>query len=117
MTIEEIRGVLDAETLVTAPNARKEATAAIASDMLSDVLSFATPGSLQLTGCTNPQAVRTAELADLAAVCYVQGMAPGPESVALARQKRIVLLATTCSLYTACGRLSAAGLPACRPRP
>ena len=117
MTIEEIRKVLEAETLVAAPGARKEATAAIASDMLSDVLTFASPGSLLLTGCNNPQAVRTAELADLAAVCYVQGKAPGPESMALARQKRIVLLATPLSLYVACSRLAAAGLPASRQNP
>jgi hypothetical protein len=116
MTIAEIQAVLGAKSLVPGRDASTQVTGAIASDMLSDVLSFALPGCILLTGCTNPQTVRTAELADLAGVCYVQQKTPGPDSVALAREKGITLLVTGCGLYEACGRLHAAGLPACGPR-
>ena len=86
---------------------------AICSDIMSDVLSFSTSHSLLLTGLTNAQAVRTAEMADISAVCYVQGKRPSSEAVQLAREKGILLLCTPLSAFEACGRLAAAGLQPC----
>ena len=47
-----------------------------AADLMSDVLAFAEPGSLLLTGLCNPQVVRTAEMADIAAIVFVRGKYP-----------------------------------------
>ena len=80
---------------------------------MSDVLAFTHPGTLLLTGLTNPQVVRTAEVAGIVAVVFVRGKVPPPETVALAEERGIPLLATHHSLYEACGRLYAAGLPGC----
>lgn len=83
-----------------------------ASDLLSDVLTFRGPGSLLLTGLTNAQVVRTAEMSDFAAICFVRGKWPQPETVALATEKMIPLFVTALSMFESCGRLFAEGLAA-----
>jgi predicted transcriptional regulator len=81
-----------------------------ASDLMSDVLSFMKPGSLLLTGLVHPQSVRTAEMADLAAIVFVRGKIPGPEVVSLGEELGIPLIASQYSMYEICGRLYKAGL-------
>jgi hypothetical protein len=116
MTVAAVREALAATVLTPGRETAAPLRGAIASDMMSDVLAFGASGSLLLTGSTNPQSVRTAELADIVVICYVQGKRPSPASVALATEKGIQLLATDCSLFEACGRLHAAGLRECAPR-
>ena len=81
-----------------------------ASDLMSDVLSFMKPGSLLLTGLIHPQSVRTAEMADLAAIVFVRGKTPGPEVISLADELGIPLIASPYSMYEISGRLYKAGL-------
>lgn len=114
MTIAELKRLLDAE-LLTAGALDVEITAASASDLLSDVLAFTPPGALLLTGLVTHQAVRTAELVDAAAVCFVAGMRPQPPTVALAESMEMPLLATTQPMFDACGRLYEAGLRGADP--
>jgi len=82
-----------------------------AADLMSDVLAFARPDSLLLTGLTHPQVVRTAEMAGILAIVFVRGKHPPPETAALAAEVGIPLLGTRYKMYEACGRLYAAGLP------
>lgn len=79
-------------------------------DLMSDVLARAKANGVLLTGLTNPQAVRTAELADIKAVCFVRGKRPDGGTVELARQKSIPLLVTKLTMFEACGLLYQAGL-------
>jgi predicted transcriptional regulator len=69
---------------------------------------------LLITGLTNPQIIRTAEMADVAAILVVRGKVPPPETVNLANQIDIPILGTELIMFETCGRLYAAGLPACR---
>ena len=92
--------------------ATREVTSCQSSDLISDILSFRGPDSLLLTGLTNVQVIRAAELLDFVAICFVRGKRPQPEAVKLAEEKGIPLLATPLLMYEACGRLYAAGLPA-----
>lgn len=80
-------------------------------DLMSDVLAFIKPSALLLTGLTNAQAVRTAEIADVKAIVYVRNKQPEEEAIALAREKQIPLLRTKLLMYEACGRLYVRGLP------
>jgi len=82
-------------------------------DLMSDVLSFAKERALLLTGLTNPQVVRTAEMADIAAIVFVRGKLPPPETIALAEEKGIPLVASKYTMFEMCGRLHAAGLGSC----
>lgn len=80
---------------------------------MSDVLAFTHAGTLLLTGLTNPQVVRTAEMAGIKAIVFVRGKLPPPETVSLAEQKAIPLLASKYTMYESCGRLYLEGLQSC----
>jgi predicted transcriptional regulator len=82
-------------------------------DLMSDVLAFTHADTLLLTGLTNPQVVRTADMAGIRAIVFVRGKLPPAETVALAREKGIPLLASKYTLFETAGRLFQAGLPSC----
>ena len=84
-----------------------------ASDLMSDVLAFTEAGSILFTGLVNPQAVRTAEMADIKAIVFVRGKEPPLETVELAQEKGIPLVTTALPMFEACGRLYEAGLRSC----
>lgn len=111
MTIREIARVLDAEILCGHDNADARVTGICACDLMSDVLAFAQPGGFLLTGLTNPQVIRTAEMSDLKGVCFVRNKTPQEETIDLAREKEIVVLASNCFMYEASGRLHRSGAP------
>jgi len=81
-----------------------------AADLMSDVLSIMKPGSLLVTGLVNLQSIRTAEMANLAAIIYVRGKAPGSDAIDLANELGIPLIASHIGMYELCGRLYKAGL-------
>jgi predicted transcriptional regulator len=110
MILEKVKEILQAKVVVGTEHLQREVTTAGGSDMMSDVLSFMKPGSLLLTGLINPQSVRTAEIAEIIAVCYVRSKQPLPETVDLAKEKGIPLLSTHFTMYESCGRLFQAGL-------
>ena len=71
MKLEELRDILEAEVLCGDNFLNKEIKMAYSSDLMSDVLTFVKSGSLLLTGLTNTQVVRTAEMAEIGAICFV----------------------------------------------
>jgi hypothetical protein len=81
-------------------------------DLMSDVLCFNLSRGLLLTGLINPQSVRTAEMADVAALLIVRGKTPPPETVKIAWEVGIPIVGTEMTMFEACGRLYGAGLPA-----
>ena len=82
-------------------------------DLMSDVLAFTHEGTLLMSGLTNPQVVRTAEMAGIKAIVFVRGKIPPPETIALAEGKGIPLLASKFTMFETCGRIYQAGLPGC----
>lgn len=83
------------------------------SDLISDVLAFTKEQSLLLTGLTNPQIIRTAEMIDLCGIIFVRGKRPGDDVIAMATERKIPLLVTDLPLFESCGVLYNAGLPGC----
>ncbi|MCD6570223.1 MAG: transcriptional regulator [Deltaproteobacteria bacterium] len=73
--------------------------------MISDVLAFATPGCLLITGLINHQCIRTAYTLDIAAIIIVRGKRPSEQVVQLAGELKIPILATKYILFETCGRL------------
>jgi predicted transcriptional regulator len=82
-------------------------------DLMSDVLAFTHEGTLLMSGLTNPQVVRTAEMAGIKAIVFVRGKIPPPETVALAEDKGIPLFASKYTMFETCGRIYKTGLPSC----
>jgi hypothetical protein len=115
MKLTEALKILEAEPAWQVDPAElegREVSSCHASDLISDMLSFWGPRSLLLTGLTNAQVVRTAEILDFVAVCFVRGKKPQPETVAQATGKGIPLFVAPLSMYESCARLAAGGLPA-----
>jgi len=113
VTLEDIRKILDAEAIACGELLHREARTACGSDLMSDVLAFVKSGCLLLTGLTNPQVVRTAEMADLGSICFVRGKKPDAETIKLAEAKNIPMLTTPLSMFEACGRLYQEGVVSC----
>lgn len=113
MLLRDIRDALAAEVLVGRESLDLDIKMACGADLLSDVLAFAKSDSLLLIGLTHPQVIRTAEIAEIIAVCFVRGKCPPPETVELARDKSIPVLCTSLPMYESCGRLYSRGLAGC----
>ena len=109
MKLFEIKDLLEAEIIVQSKTDLDILTACGA-DLMSDVLAFSKEKTLLLTGLTNPQVVRTAEMIDLELIIFVRGKQPPKETIALAEEQEIALLTTTKPLYEACGILYSSGL-------
>lgn len=113
MRLQEVKEILDADIIVGKDQMDMEVTAAFGADLMSDVLAFAKPGSLLLTGLTNPQIIRTSDVLDIAAIILVRGKRPLPETIQLAEELRIPLLTTQYILFEAVGRLYSKGIVGC----
>jgi predicted transcriptional regulator len=110
MTLKDVKGLLQADVICGEDSLDVEITFAGGSDLMSDVLAFGKPGILLLTGLSNAQSVRTANIIDAKAIVYVRGKKPDDEGIALAREKGIPILSTKLMMYTACGLLFSHGL-------
>jgi predicted transcriptional regulator len=111
MKLKQIQEILDAEIICCEDCLDLEITAAGGSDLMSDVLAFGQPGILLMTGLTNTQSVRTADIVDAKAILYVRGKKPDKGGLELAQEKGIPILSTKHMMFTACGLLYRAGLP------
>jgi hypothetical protein len=93
-----------------------EVCSGAAADLMSDCLRYDLNCALLVSGLANPQVVRTAEMADVSAILMVRGKAAPRETLELAREVGIPILCTGLTMFEVCGRLYAAGLPACKLR-
>jgi hypothetical protein len=90
-----------------------EVRAGFAADLMSDALRYDLSGALLVSGLATPQVVRTAEMADVAAILMVRDKVPPSEALDLAEELGIPFLTTQLTMFETCGRLCAGGLPPC----
>lgn len=79
-------------------------------DLMSDVLAFVKDQGLLLTGLVNNQVIRTAEMMDIKAICFVRGKTPDKGIIELAARHNMPVLQTGYPLFIACGKLYDSGL-------
>ena len=113
MTLDEVKIILNADVIVGEEHMDLEVKTAFGADLMSDVLAFAKAGSLLLTGLTNSQVIRTANILDIAAIILVRGKKPSTETINLAKELKIPLLTTKYILFETAGRLYAKGIVGC----
>ncbi|WP_213694161.1 DRTGG domain-containing protein [Aminiphilus sp.] len=114
MNLKTVTELIGADVLCVSERLEEvEVEYAYAADLMSDVLAFARPMSLLLTGLTNVQIIRTAQMLDIPAVVFVRGKRPQEEVVTLARQVKMPLLFAKKSMYETCGLLYKAGVLPC----
>ncbi len=110
MKLSEIRDLLNCEILAGEDDLSFDVHAVVASDGMSEILAFAKSRELMITGLTNIQSIRTADIAGVAAVLYCRGKRPDKKVIDFARLKRIPVLTTKMVMFDICGVLFNKGL-------
>lgn len=110
MKLKDIVELLNAEVLCGHEKLNNDVAYAFGCDLMSDVLSLVNKDTILLTGLTNIQAVRTAEMMDIKCIIYVRGKRPDESVISLAKEKDICVMSTNHIMFNACGILYVNGL-------
>ncbi len=110
MKIREIKELLGATLLCGEEHLDNEVCSACCSDMMSDVLAFVKDQGVLLTGLSNSQVIRTANMMDMVCIVFVRSKTPTEEMINLADECGITVMKSTLRAYEACGLLYSAGL-------
>ena len=116
MQLEEVVKLIYGQVLTENVDLRSEVEGGCGADLMSDVLASVQPQAVLLTGLCNPQVVRTAQMADVAAIVFVRGKMPTQDVIDLASEEKIPLITTPYGMFELCGRLYKAGLPSLERR-
>lgn len=111
MKLSQIKEILNAELIIDSTNEDIDIKNAFGADLMSDVLAFVNSDTLLLTGLSNTQVIRTAEMSDISVVVFVRGKMPTEEMIEMAKEQNLTLLRTEDIMYVACGKLYKKGLP------
>jgi predicted transcriptional regulator len=110
MNIKQLTEIVNGTLVTELGDLRREIKGAFAADLMSDVLASIQPDAVLITGLCNPQVVRTAHMADVAAIILVRGKKAPDETIALANDEEIPIILTPFGMYEACIRINQAGL-------
>ncbi|NPV56356.1 MAG: transcriptional regulator [Anaerolineae bacterium] len=117
MKVAELISIVNGKLLSNgASELDREIKGAFCADLMSDVLASIQPEAVLLTGLCNPQVIRTAQVADVAAVVLVRGKLPPSDTITLANQEKIPLISSPFGMYELSGRLFVASLPSLEGR-
>ncbi len=110
MRLSEIRELLECDVLNGENDLSIDIDIVIASDGMSEILTFAHPNALMVTSLTNIQSARTAHMADAQAIVYIRGKRPEERALDYARKYDIPVLVTKMGVFDVCGILREHGL-------
>jgi predicted transcriptional regulator len=113
LKLRDVKEILDADVIVGEDKLDMEVKTAFGADLMSDVLALAKAGSILLTGLTNDQVIRTADILDIAAIILVRGKRANADTINLAKELKIPILSTKYILFETAGRLYAKGMVGC----
>ena len=116
MDVKKLLEIIEGNLINPDSNLDREIKGGFGADLMSDVLASIQPEAVLLTGLCNPQVVRTAQMADVAAIVLVRGKCPPQEAIDLALQEKIPLISSPLGMYELSGRLYHAGLPSLEGR-
>lgn len=110
MHLEEIVKIVHGTVLNPQIPLKGEVKGACGADLMSDVLASVQPDALLLTGLTNLQVVRTAQMADVRAILLVRGKRAQSDMLDLATKESLPVISSPYGMFELCGRLHRAGL-------
>lgn len=110
MQVGNIAELLKAKVLTPELDLSAEVDHAFASDLMSDVLTGDYNKTILITGLSNLQSIRTAEMSDIREVVIGRNKEVSQEMIQLAQESDIVLLQSSYSLYRISGILYEAGI-------
>ncbi|HOZ00654.1 MAG TPA: DRTGG domain-containing protein [Candidatus Syntrophosphaera sp.] len=114
MYLKDIVTILEGEVLIPDANLDVTVPCAFASDLISDILMCTKEPTLLLTGLTNNQVIRLADMIDIVAIIFVRGKRPLDEIVEMAQERNLPLICTKLTMYRSSGLLYNAGLRSCK---
>ena len=95
-------------------------TRAFTADLMSDVLAYVAgekKDTILITGITNLQIVRTAEMLDIPVIIVARGKQVPEETIKLAKEKNIILIWTKLILFVVSGILYRNGIKGAKINP
>lgn len=110
MNLKDIIVIAEGELLTPKLNTDVNIHGGCCADLMSDVLAYSRPRAVLLTGLTNPQVVRTAQMADFRAIVFIRGKKPQQETIDIAIQENIPLISSPMGMFELCGKLHDSGL-------
>jgi predicted transcriptional regulator len=110
MELAHIVEIVNGRVICGEEKLRRTVTYGFSSDLMSDVLTINIEDLMLITGLTNPQTIRTAEMADIEFILFVRNKKITPEMIKLAKENDMVLIVTGYSLFRTSGLLYNAGL-------
>ena len=110
MKLSEVKNLLQCEVLAGENELSVDVAEVVASDGMSEILAFAKSKELMITGLTNIQSIRTADIAGVSTVLYCRGRQPDKRVIDFAKQKKIPVLVTDMVMFDICGLLYNKGL-------
>jgi predicted transcriptional regulator len=110
MNLNEIITISEGEVLTPELDTNVNIHGGCCADLMSDVLAYSRPRAVLLTGLTNPQVVRTAQIADFRAIIFIRGKRPQPETIEIAIHENIPLISSPLGMFELSGKLHDAGL-------
>ncbi len=110
MQVGNIAELLNAKVLTPELDLSAVVNHAFASDLMSDVLTGDYHKTILITGLSNLQSIRTAEMSDIREVLIGRNKEVSQEMIDLAHENDIVLIQSSYSLYKISGILYEAGI-------
>lgn len=110
MRLHDVRDILQCEVLTEGDDLTVDVQYVVASDGMSEILAFAKSRELMITGLTNVQAIRTADIAGVSAVVFCRGKRPDARVIEVAKKKRIPVFVTKMVMFDICAILYNKGL-------
>lgn len=112
MLLSDICSLVEGKVLCGEHRLSESADCAFASDLMSDVLTVKKNNFLLITGLSNTQSVRTAEMCDAPYILLCRGKGVSEEMLELAKENDILLITSDFSMFKCSGLLYAAGVKA-----
>ena len=109
MKIADIINITNGK-VVCGDSGNGEITHAFSSDLLSDVLTVNKTGILLITGASNLQTIRTAEMAEVACILLVRSKKATCEMIDLASELGLTIIESPDSMFGSSGKLYQKGL-------
>jgi len=110
MTVENIANLIEGRIVTGHTIFNGIIERAIASDLMSDVLTLRTNNLVLITGLVNLQTIRTAEFSDVHCIILARNKRATQEMIDLANENEIVVIECGFSVFKTCGILYQAGV-------
>jgi len=110
MKLKEIVALVEGKVICGEQNLDESVEYAFSSDLMSDVLTLRITDFLLVTGLSNIQSIRTAEMSDLKYILIVRDKKVTQDMIELADDNDMTIITTEFSMFKTSGLLYNAGL-------